>query len=86
VKREDGSYLLDGMVLISDLKRILSIDKLPKEDTGGFQTVGGFAISYIDMIPKTGDKFTWSDYEFEIVDMDDKRVDKILISRKNKRA
>jgi putative hemolysin len=81
VKRNDGSYLLDGMVTVSELKRILKIDRLPNEESGGYQTVGGFAISFLDSIPKTGDTFVWNNFRFEIIDMDDKRVDKILVSR-----
>jgi putative hemolysin len=81
VTRDDGSYLLDGMLVISELKKILKVDKLPKEDMGGFQTSGGFAISFLDKIPKSGDTFEWDNYRFEIVDMDDKRVDKILIKK-----
>lgn len=81
VAREAGSLFVDGVVPIYDLKKRLRLEKLPKEDSTTFQTVGGFVISYLDRIPKTGDHFDWGGYRFEVVDMDDNRVDKVLIKK-----
>lgn len=81
VKRPDGSLLMDGSISIKEFKKNLGIKSLPKEDIGSYQTVGGFIVSYLDRIPKTGDKFEWNHYIFEVMDMDDTRVDKILVTK-----
>ncbi|MDO9028013.1 MAG: hemolysin family protein [Candidatus Roizmanbacteria bacterium] len=79
IKNKDGSIFLDGMLPIGEVKKLLRIDTLPKEETGSYHTLGGFVISYLDKIPRSGTKFTWKHYDFEIIDMDDNRVDKVLI-------
>ena len=82
VQREDGSWLLDGLLDIVDLKDILDVDELPDEDRIGFQTLGGFVMSQVGSIPTSGHSFDWNGYEFEILDMDGRRVDKVLVSKK----
>ena len=82
VLREDGSWLLDGLLDIVDLKDILDVDELPDEDRIGFQTLGGFIMSQIGQIPAAGHKFEWNGVEFEIMDMDGRRVDKVLVTKK----
>lgn len=82
VQREDGSWLLDGLLDIVDLKDILDVEELPDEDRIGFQTLGGFVMSQIGQIPTSGYKFDWHGVEFEILDMDGRRVDKVLVTRK----
>lgn len=79
--REDGSYLLDGLLPIDELKEILDVDLLPEEDKVGFQTVGGFVMNQIGSIPHTGQHFHFQNYRFEVMDMDDRRVDKVLLSK-----
>lgn len=79
--REDGSYLLDGLLPIDELKEILDVDELPEEDKVGFQTVGGFVMNQIGSIPATGQHFHLLNYRFEVIDMDDRRVDKVLLSK-----
>jgi len=79
--REDGSYLLDGLLPIDELKEILDVDLLPEEDKVGFQTVGGFVMNQIGSIPHTGQHFHFLNYRFEVMDMDDRRVDKVLLSK-----
>lgn len=79
--REDGSYLLDGLLPIDELKEILDVDELPEEDKVGYQTVGGFVMNQIGSIPTTGQHFHLLNYRFEVVDMDDRRVDKVLLSK-----
>lgn len=81
VAKSDGSFFMDGTVSIYELKKTLHLQKLPKEDLATYQTIGGFVISYLDRIPKTGDSFEWKGYQFEILDMDDNRVDKVLITK-----
>lgn len=80
VKRDDGSYLFDGMVTVDQIKQTLGITTLPKEETGAFQTLGGFILTYLDRVPKSGDKFSWEQFHFEVVDMDQHRVDKVIVS------
>jgi putative hemolysin len=79
VKREDGSWLINGMLPIDDFKAIFEIDKLPKEDNGLYQTVGGFVMMHLERVPLTGDHFESSGLRFEVIDMDDNRVDKLLV-------
>ncbi len=81
VIREDGSYLLDGLLPIDELKELLDVDQLPEEDKVGYQTVGGFVMNQIGAIPTTGQHFHLLNYRFEVMDMDDRRVDKVLLSK-----
>lgn len=79
VKREDGSWLINGMLPIDDFKTIFNIDRLPNEDNGLYQTVGGFVMMHLERVPRTGDRFESSGLRFEVIDMDDNRVDKLLV-------
>lgn len=80
VRREDGSFLVDGLLPIERLKEILNIEKWPDEDEGNYQTVGGFVITQMGRIPSAGQRFEWGGYGFEVVDMDWRRVDKVIIT------
>lgn len=80
LQREDGSWLVDGMMPIDEFKDILEIDSLPEEDSGMFQTLGGFVMTHMHRIPSAGNKFTADDYTYEVVDMDGMRVDKVLVT------
>lgn len=79
--REDGSLLIDGTLSIYDLKKKLGLYKLTKNDLSNYQTVAGFFIAHLEKIPKTGDIFEKDGYRFEVVDMDNNRVDKVLVSK-----
>lgn len=81
-KREDGTYLIDGLVSIDEFKDYFHIKKFADERSGVFHTIGGFIMYKLGRIPSSGDKLEWGDYKFEIVDMDGNRVDKILIAPK----
>jgi len=81
VQREDGSWLFDGLIVIDQLKEILNLSTMAGEDRAGFQTLSGFVMSQLGRIPKTGAKFISDGYEFEVVDMDGRRVDRVLVSR-----
>lgn len=81
VRREDGSWLVDGSVGLERLKQVLEIAELPEEDERGFHTVGGFAMHSLGRIPTVTDHFEASGYRFEVVDMDRNRVDKLLVAR-----
>lgn len=80
VQREDGSWLFDGLLPIDEVKELLGIEHLPEEERIGFQTLGGFVMAVLDSIPETGEHFDTLDFRFEVVDMDGKRVDKILVT------
>jgi putative hemolysin len=61
---------------------VLEIEEaFPEEDLGGYHTLGGFAMLQLERVPAVGDKFTWNGIQFEIVDMDRHRVDKLLVQR-----
>jgi putative hemolysin len=78
IQRKDGSWLLDGMLHIDELKELFDFRELPAERQGLYQTVGGFVISQVRSIPHVGQSFDWGNVRFEVVDMDGRRVDKVL--------
>lgn len=86
VKREDGTYLVDGLVSIEELKEYFKIRKLPGEKSGAFHTMGGFVTDRMDKIPASGDRFEFADFWFEVMDMDGNRVDKVLVTPIRRRA
>ena len=83
-RREDGSYLIDGSMMIEDVQDLLEIRSLFDDDEvkPNINTIGGLTMFKLNRIPKTGDTFIVQDYRFEIVDMDGNRVDKVLVSAK----
>ncbi len=81
LEREDGSWLLDGMLPVEELKELISIKELPDEDRAGYQTAGGFVMSTLGGVPSSGEHFELMGYRFEVVDMDNRRVDKILVNK-----
>ncbi|MDF2577482.1 MAG: hypothetical protein K0S74_966 [Chlamydiales bacterium] len=81
IKREDGSWLIDGMLLIEDLKVLLEVNKLPKEEDGGYQTLAGFIITCLGRIPSIADHFVTHGWRFEVIAMDGNRVDKVLVMK-----
>jgi putative hemolysin len=80
VQRDDGSWLFDGLIVIDQLKELLNISEMPGEEKAGFQTLSGFVMSQLGRIPKTGAKFTCGDYQYEVVDMDGRRIDRVLVT------
>lgn len=80
VLREDGSWLVDGLMFIDDFKETFTIRKMPGE--GKYQTLGGFIVFMLGSIPATGSHFDWGGYRFEVADMDGYRVDKVLLEAK----
>ena len=79
VQRPDGSWLIDGKMPVHDFKELLNLDKLPGEERGSYLTLGGFVMMQIGRIPVTTDRFEAAGLRFEVVDMDGKRVDKVLV-------
>lgn len=81
-ERADGSWLLDGQMPLSEFKLRLQIKALPDEDRGRYNTVAGFVMYLLGDLPKTGQITNWQKWIFEVVDMDARRIDKVLASRK----
>jgi putative hemolysin len=79
VQREDGSWLLDGMLSVDEFKELLHLSHLPGEDQGLYQTVAGFVIMQLGRIPQAADAFEWEGLRFEVMDMDGNRIDKVLV-------
>lgn len=81
IQREDGSWLLDGLVPIPELKDRLNLKTTPEENTGGYLTLSGMMMWLLGRVPHTGDVVEWENWRLEVVDIDGKRVDKVLASR-----
>ena len=77
-QRDDGSWLIDGVMPVSELKARLEIKELPEEDKGRYNTVAGLLQSVSGRLLKTTEKVQVSGWEFEVVDLDGKRIDKVL--------
>lgn len=78
VRRPDGSWLLDGLLPIDEMKDMLDIRRVPQESLGNYHTVGGFVLATLGRIPRKAECFTWAEWEFEVVDVDRNRVDQVL--------
>ena len=83
VKREDGSWLLDGMLPIDELKELLNVRVLPEESSGDYETLAGFMLTELGRIPAPADYFEWNKFRFEVMDMDGRRIDKVLVQPLN---
>lgn len=79
VQRDDGSWLLDGMLSVDEFFEIFELHQLPAEHRGSYQTLGGFVITHLGRIPAATDYFEWEGMRFEVMDMDGNRVDKVLV-------
>ncbi|MCU0536780.1 MAG: hemolysin family protein [Hydrococcus sp. Prado102] len=80
VRRDDGSWLVDGILLIEEFKEVFQIEELPGDKEGNYHTVGGFVITHLGKIPVVADNFEWDAFRFEVMDMDGNRVDKVLVT------
>jgi putative hemolysin len=81
VQREDGSWLVDGLIPVPELKDRLGLKQLPDEDRGRYNTLAGMIMLLLGRLPQTTDCVEWDGWRFEVIDLDGKRVDKILASR-----
>ena len=79
LQRPDGSWFIDGKMLVHDFKERLNLGNLPGEERGSYLTVGGFVMMQMGRVPVTGDRFEAAGLRFEVADMDGKRVDKVLV-------
>ncbi|KRB70402.1 hemolysin family protein [Noviherbaspirillum sp. Root189] len=82
VQREDGSWLLDGLIPIPELKDRLSLKGVPEEERGRYNTLSGMMMLLLGRIPATADQCEWEGWTFEIMDLDGKRIDKVLATPK----
>ncbi|MBC7812863.1 MAG: HlyC/CorC family transporter [Burkholderiales bacterium] len=80
-QRDDGSWLLDGLMLVDEFKELFNIKALPEEDEGDYYTLGGFVMTQQGRVPAVADQFEWNGLRFEVVDMDGNRVDKVLVEQ-----
>jgi len=78
IQREDGTWLVDGLIPIPELKDRLAIKALPDEDRGRYNTLAGMVMLLLGRLPQTTDTVEWEGWRFEVVDMDGKRIDKVL--------
>ena len=81
VEREDGSWLISGSLPLDEFLDYIEAGKLSEEERTDMHTVGGFVMEKIGAVPTEGQHFVWRGLRFEVVDMDGRRVDKILMSR-----
>jgi putative hemolysin len=79
-QRDDGSWLLDGLMPVSELKSRLDIERLPDEDKSRYNTVAGLLMYVSGRLPATGDRIECEGWVFEVVDLDGRRIDKVLAS------
>jgi putative hemolysin len=77
-QRQDGSWLLDGMLQVDEFKEIFKLDALPHEDE--YETLSGFMMVSLGRVPQSADHFEWHGLRFEVIDMDGRRVDKVLVT------
>ena len=81
IARDDGSWLVDGMYAVDEFKDTFNLRELPDEDEAGYQTVGGMIMTMLGRVPAPGSKVQVADYQLEVMDMDGRRVDKVLVSK-----
>ena len=80
-QRADGSWLIDGLIPMPELKDRLDLKEVPEEDRGRYNTLAGMVMLLLGRLPATGDSVEWAGWRFEVVDLDGKRVDKLLVQR-----
>ena len=78
LEREDGSWLVDGSTPVEDLERLLNVGSLP--DDNAYETVAGFMMYMLRKIPKRTDRVVYGGYRFEVIDVDNNKVDQVLVA------
>lgn len=78
-QRQDGSWLLDGMLEADEFKELFNFAALPHEDE--YETLSGFIMTHLGRVPQPADNFEWNGFRFEVMDMDGRRVDKVLVMK-----
>jgi len=83
VSRADGSWLVDGSAQMEEVTTYFGLDGLPEDEAGAYHTIGGFVMARLGRVPKAADAFEWGGMRFEVMDMDGRRIDKVLVARKS---
>ena len=78
LQRDDGSWLLDGLIPIPELKDRLQVRTVPEEEKARYQALSGMLMLVLGRMPQTGDTIVWESWKLEVIDMDGKRIDKVL--------
>jgi putative hemolysin len=78
-QRQDGSWLLDGMLEVDEFKELFDFKALPHEDE--YETLSGFMMTSLGRVPQATENFDWNGFRFEVMDMDGRRVDKVLVTK-----
>ena len=81
VSRADGTWLVDGSAPMEEVLERFALDPLPEEEAGAYHTIGGFVMARLGRVPRAADQFEWGGMRFEVMDMDGRRIDKVLVSR-----
>ncbi len=81
VQRSETSWLVDGTVSLEDLRNTLTVTEWPDRERLGYTTLAGFILARLGRLPRRGDAVDWQGYRFEVVDMDLRRIDQVLITR-----
>ncbi|HEY0664428.1 MAG TPA: transporter associated domain-containing protein, partial [Thiobacillaceae bacterium] len=81
VQREDGSWLLDGLIALPELMDTLGLKSVPGEGRARYHTLSGLVMWLSGRLPQTGDVLEWENWRLEVVDLDGKRIDKVLATR-----
>jgi putative hemolysin len=81
VARADGSWLVDGSAAMEEVTAHFGLDPLPESEAGAYHTIGGFVMARLGRVPKAADQFEWGGMRFEVIDMDGRRIDKVLVMR-----
>ncbi|MGH9382876.1 MAG: hemolysin family protein [Vicinamibacterales bacterium] len=81
ITRADGSVLVDGSTAMEDVVARFAIDALPPEEAGAYHTMGGFVMARLGRVPKAADVFDWGGMRYEVIDMDGRRIDKVLVGK-----
>ena len=81
ISRADGSWLVEGSAAMEEVTEHFGLDSLPDDERGTYQTIGGFVMARLGRVPKAADQFEWGGMKFEVIDMDGRRIDKVLVAR-----
>lgn len=82
VARADGSWLVEGSAAMEEVAAHFGLEGLPEEEAGAYHTIGGFVMARLGRVPKTADVFDWGGMRFEVMDMDGRRIDKVLVTKR----
>jgi len=76
---DSGAWSVDGMLSMDELSDALDLPDFEPEDRGAYRSLGGFIMTRLGRVPEIGDRVEWADLRFEVLDMDGKRVDRVLV-------